>query len=486
MDECRRVENAVDMVLSELPCSVALPAGTGKTELIAAAVAEVARCGGTSLVLTHTHAGVDALRQRMQKFDVSGEQVFIRTIDSWSYDLIAHFPDLAGIAVTDAPDWTISDEYHRAAARAARSRAMTRMLGVSYTHLFVDEYQDCLIDQHELVVAVGKTIPTAVFGDPLQSLFNFGKNLPVDWDSGVVPIFPAVKLDYSPRRWEPNHKALGSWLIMIRKNLINGEPIDLTTAPVSWVRRADYRSYVRVCLKALQLNGSVAALGQYRSDCVKAAGSLKGTYSVMEALDSEIPMALAEKIDTGEGPEIAAAVVDFTVGCSTGMATHISSAKRKQLAEGRSFTTRKTDLQPAYESVLNVRSDPSPATVRRAMDMLRGLPEVSVYCREAWEEVTTSVAIAGNDGCTVTEALHQLRNRSRAVGRRPAARVVSRPLLVKGLEFDHVIILNPERYSAQELYVALTRGSKTVTVMSDSAHLAAPRMAVRSSVNEES
>lgn len=118
--------------------------------------------------------------------------------------------------------------------------------------------------------------------------------------------------------------------------------------------------------------------------------------------------------------------------------------------------------------------------------MLRGLPEVSVYCREAWEEVTTSVAIAGNDGCTVTEALHQLRNRSRAVGRRPAARVVSRPLLVKGLEFDHVIILNPERYSAQELYVALTRGSKTVTVMSDSAHLAAPRMAVRSSVNEES
>jgi hypothetical protein len=57
--------------------------------------------------------------------------------------------------------------------------------------------------------------------------------------------------------------------------------------------------------------------------------------------------------------------------------------------------------------------------------------------------------------------------------------VVSRPLLVKGLEYDHVIILNPERHTAQELYVALTRGSKPVPVIRDSATLPAAKMAKR-------
>jgi len=59
--------------------------------------------------------------------------------------------------------------------------------------------------------------------------------------------------------------------------------------------------------------------------------------------------------------------------------------------------------------------------------------------------------------------------------------VVSRPLLVKGLEYDHVIILNPEKYSAQELYVALTRGSKSVTIISNTVVLPPVKMASRHS-----
>ncbi|AWD24514.1 hypothetical protein D8M15_04895 [Micrococcus sp. HSID17228] len=170
------ISKAVEVVLRALPCSVALPAGAGKTELIAASVAKATQQGGTCLVLTHTHAGVDALRRRMKKFGVASDQVVVRTIDSWSYDLIAHFPSLAGLDVSGGPDWSKSAEYHRAAARTATSRAVGKMLKVSYTHLFIDEYQDCLVDQHELVLALAMTVPTAVFGDPLQSLFNFSNN----------------------------------------------------------------------------------------------------------------------------------------------------------------------------------------------------------------------------------------------------------------------------------------------------------------------
>lgn len=477
MVEGPRIQDAVNAVLATLPCSVTLPAGAGKTELIAAAVSEVASQGGTSLVLTHTHAGVDVLRRRMQKFGVESDRVRVRTIDSWTYDLISHFPLLAELATPDAPDWGKSADYHRAAARAARSSALVRMLKVSYTHLFVDEYQDCLVDQHELILTLSAAIPAAVFGDPLQSLFNFSSNLPVDWNSEVIPNFPDRQIVHRPRRWDPNHQALGAWLVGIREQLLGGEPVSFASAPVNWEPRRHAQTHVSVCLSALGREGTVAVLGNQRWDCVSSASALNGAYTVMEALDEKVPLVLAEKIDTKGGAEVAQAVVKFAIDCSSKLAPHIDSKKRKQLGEGRSFTTRSEKLMPAYEAVRQVRSDPGPVTVRAALELLGELPRVAIHCREAWHEVLRAVTVAASEDCTVTEALQRTRNHSRAVGRKSSGRVVSRPLLVKGLEFDHVIILRPEKYSAQELYVALTRGSKSVTVISDSITLPVLEMA---------
>ena len=345
------IESAVQAVLSTLPCSVTLPAGAGKTELIAAAAAEVARQGGTSLVLTHTHAGVDALRRRMKKFEVVSDQVVVRTIDSWSYDLVAHFPKLAGLTVPAAPDWSKAADYHRAAARATGSKAVGRMLRVSYTNLFIDEYQDCLADQHELALALVAVLPTAVLGDPLQGLFNFSTNQPVDWGSDVLPNLPAADIAYRPRRWDPNHQDLGAWLVAIRDNLRNGLAIDLRSAPVRWVQRRDPRTYVEVCYAALNNDGTIAVLGQFRPDCINAAGRLGGFYSVMEAIDEKVPVTLAAKIDTRGGAEVAQAIIKFAVDCSSGIPNHISAAKRKRLGDGKSFTTRSEGLRSAYDAI---------------------------------------------------------------------------------------------------------------------------------------
>ncbi|MBY6414419.1 AAA family ATPase [Rhodococcus sp. BP-252] len=471
-------------MLAALPCSVTLPAGAGKTELIAASVAEVARRGGTSLVLTHTHAGVDALRRRVRKFGVASDHVVIRTIDAWSYDLIAHFPDLSGLAVPTAPDWGKSEEYHRAATRASRSLAVVRMLQVSYTNLFVDEYQDCLLDQHQLVLAMASAVPAAVFGDPLQCLFNFKLNQPVDWTSDVLLNFPPAVIEHRPRRWDPDHQDLGKWLVDIRANLLSGEPIDLGSTPAKWVHRRDARTYVGVCFGAANLVGTVAVLGNRRWDCVGAAGNLGGRFTVMEAIDEKTVAVLASRIDTHDGAAVAQAIVKFAVDCSSGLAPHISVAKRKQLGDGKSFATRSAVLKPAYDAVLEVRRDPAPASVRIALDLLSRLPGVTIHCREAWNEINGSTGVAATDGCTMSEGLQRVRNHSRVAGRRPTNKVVSRPLLVKGLEYDHVIILAAETYSAQELYVALTRGSKSVTIISDTSVLPPAKMAVRNATGD--
>lgn len=477
MPDAPSLADGVQAVREGMPCSVSLPAGCGKTELIAAVVAATAADRGTALVLTHTHAGVDALRRRMAKFEVPRDQVVVRTIDSWAFDLISHFPQLAELDVPPAPDWDRSAEYHRGAATAAQSRAVHKMLRLSYDIVLVDEYQDCLVDQHALVVALAGAVPTAVLGDPLQGLFNFGQNVPVDWEGDVLPQFPGVDVDYRPRRWDPDHGDLGAWLVAVRENLVGGRPIDFSTAPVTWVRRDDPRTYVRVCFRSLKLTGSVAVLGQYRPDCVSAASNLQGLYTVMEAIDEKIPARLSDVIDTKSGAEVAKAVVEFAVKASSGLATHIPATKRTRLGGGQSFTTTKDDLQAAYAAITDVRSDPTPANVHTALTEVANLSGVSIHCREAWYEVLRSVAIATSDECTVAEALLRTRNHTRVAGRRPTDRVVSRPLLVKGLEYDHVLILDPNRYSAQELYVALSRGSQSVTVISDTQVLAARTVA---------
>ena len=65
--------------------------------------------------------------------------------------------------------------------------------------------------------------------------------------------------------------------------------------------------------------------------------------------------------------------------------------------------------------------------------------------------------------------LVRVRERVRHGGRRSQRRVVSRTVLIKGLEYDHVIIANIAAISdASNLYVALSRAKKSITLIGPS------------------
>ena len=113
-----------------------------------------------------------------------------------------------------------------------------------------------------------------------------------------------------------------------------------------------------------------------------------------------------------------------------------------------------------------------PGQVAEALEAIAQLPGGKLFRREAWRDMLKALKIAAvSEGVAVSEALSRTRNRSRFVGRSLEGRVISRPLLIKGLEYDHVLVLNAERFSATELYVALSRGRKSLTVVSDSRYL---------------
>lgn len=86
-------------------------------------------------------------------------------------------------------------------------------------------------------------------------------------------------------------------------------------------------------------------------------------------------------------------------------------------------------------------------------------PEILHCCRSAMES-----AVRGEKEF-LAAALHA-RERNRHTRSSIARRAVGSTLLLKGLEADVAIILEPEVMSAQHLYVALTRGAKAVVVCS--------------------
>lgn len=64
------------------------------------------------------------------------------------------------------------------------------------------------------------------------------------------------------------------------------------------------------------------------------------------------------------------------------------------------------------------------------------------------------------------EAAIQVREQSRLLGRSLPKRAVGSTLLLKGLEADVAVVLNVDKLNRQNLYVAMTRGSKRLVICS--------------------
>ena len=220
--------------------TVTAPAGCGKTHLIANALARHQE-GKPVLVLTHTNAGVAALRERLDRAGAPPKAYRLSTIDGWAMRLISTFPARSGHGSTILNLTNPSTDYPNirvAAARLLQAGHISDILAASYSRLIVDEYQDCSIRQHTLVAFVSKTLPTCVLGDPLQAIFGFGIDILAKWDEEVLAWFPSVGELSTPWRWiNANAEPLGSWLLDVRQKLLCNEPIDIRAAPaaVHWV-----------------------------------------------------------------------------------------------------------------------------------------------------------------------------------------------------------------------------------------------------------
>lgn len=449
------------------------PAGCGKTELIASAVQLGA---GRSLVLTHTHGGVGALKARLHRYGVPTSMVEVQTIAGWTLRFASAYPKTSGIGVS-IPEGAAWSEVYDAGIRLLSATPIRRVLRESYDGVFVDEYQDCNLRQHAIVLALAEVLPCRLLGDPLQGIFDFAEPT-IDWVTDVAPRFerlPDLDVAY---RWSNHHPALGEWLMHVRRDLIAGSAIDLDSGPATWAP-ASPSNQQQACWEAVRRNDqSTVAIGKWPNDCHDFARNMRGAFTSMEELDCRALMDFGRRLDAAFGTERASVLIDFATQCFTQLKSTLTPW-RSTYESGRLVDTARLTANKRLAESLNSLATAGPEEwTMRLVAVIRVLERMQgpvLYRRELWREmVTTILSFQSKWAVSVEETAWMVRDRSRRLGRKSEHRVVSRTLLVKGLEFDGCIVLDADKLSNKELYVALTRGRTHLAVLSSRSRVRYP------------
>jgi DNA helicase-2/ATP-dependent DNA helicase PcrA len=469
----------IAQLVASLKCgSVVAAAGCGKTEQIARA-AQIA--DGHRLILTHTHAGVDALRSRLKTHKVPSEKFRIDTIAGWCLRYAASFPWRSSLTCASPRSNEEWNAVYEAAARLIRSGAVNGVLASSYSGVFVDEYQDCSGLQHQVIKAIAGYLPVCVFGDPLQAIFDFNGQKPVDWDSDVFPIFGKAGELTTPWRWtNAGNAELANWLAGVRLTLEQGGNIDLTSRPgcVKWeslsrdptIRHA---TIVRTCLNVMGMAIDAPLIVIADPANINARTSLAqklatAGFSNIEPLGSKYLYEYAKKIEDAKGFPRLEKALDFICDCMVGAEKADFLKAVKSHASGKKCGTAK------FGDLIKVGIAVAEGTAENAvLELLQGFngkKTTRLFRRELFFSMCSALRIKSTrQHDKLTDVIWDVQNRIRHSGRSIGKRSIGSTLLVKGLEFDHAVIIHANNMSRKDWYVALTRATTSVTILSPSA-----------------
>jgi AAA domain len=455
--------------------TVTAPAGCGKTHLIAQSLTRHGDAKKRILILTHTNAGVVALRGRLDRAGVRPTAYRLFTIDGWAMRLVSMFPNRAAhdqSLLNLANPATDYPKIRVAAARLLKAEHVNDVLSASYARLIVDEYQDCSVRQHGLVGFASNSLPTSVLGDPMQAIFGFGMDDLANWDDTVCKHFPLAGELATPWRWiNAGAEALGEWLLDVRGKLLRGEPIDLRDAPleVTWVEldgtEDRKRQLTAAGVNAPGRNGSVLIIGDSKSPDSQRqfASQMPGAVTV-EAVDLRDLVAFARRFNIA-APDALEQLAQFAQSVMTNVGAADLVQRIQALNRGRARQAG-TDLEKAALRFLAAPSCLGAVELLVEIGKEGGVrahrPAVLRACIKALQ------LCHGTEELTFADAAIRMREQNRLIGRPLPKRAVGSTLLLKGLEAEVAVVLNASNLDARNLYVAMTRGSKKLIICSES------------------
>jgi len=450
--------------------AITAPAGCGKTEIVITAIlqADVAR---PILILTHTNAGVAALRYRLEQKGANRAAYKISTIDGWLVRLVATFPSRSEVkeeALKLSNPRIHYPEIRQAGLKILSEGHIDLIIQASYSRLIVDEYQDCNLDQHAVVSMLARLVPCCVLGDPLQAIFDFSGPI-VDWESNVLETFGNRGTLSTPWRWNNvSENEFGRWLLEVRDRIIAKDTINLSKAPknVEWVDISGADRFQKQ-LKAAALRSKdeldrVLIIGDSRrpDEHQQFASRIPGGTTIENAELTTLTR-FANTLDL-DNSSCLKAVVEFaeSVMTNVGAQDFLRRIGTIRLKRHRSPPTE-IELE-----AMRFAEAPSYSGAADFLSSLSAMSGVRSYRPHVLRPCIHALKIAAQGEVSFQQAALSIREQGRVLGRSVGRRSVGSTLLLKGLEAEHCVILDSDGMNGRNLYVAMTRGSKSLTICS--------------------
>jgi hypothetical protein len=446
--------------------AVVAAAGCGKTDLIARSVAVAP---GRQLVLTHTNAGVDAIRRRLRRCGVAADRIAVDTIHGWCLKYIVAYPQRSGGLPVGADGGTNWNAICPSMANLLETPTVRKVVKASYDGLYVDEYQDCDEPQHELVRRLSDFMSTRILGDPLQAVFRFAGELP-PWTAEVEASFPRVATLTTPWRWQRQgeNRELGDWLIEVRGTLEARRGLDLRDPCIRFVQTPSARGWgdlaQELCFEAARDGGTVAAIMKWASGYLVVGRLTGGSYQCVEPISAKDAAKCLTALEAAPAAKRSSVIVEHLERLATGTEEPLAAVAA---ARGSGGFTEDPLVFEAARHLETVDAGGTPGAAAEALDALVRLPGLRVYRRELlWATIDSLRDADGGGYVDLLDSLRRRRNLTSHIGRRLSRRTAGSTLLLKGMEFDHAIVIDTGDFSLSDLYVALTRASRTLTVLS--------------------
>jgi DNA helicase-2/ATP-dependent DNA helicase PcrA len=212
----------------------------------------------------------------------------------------------------------------------------------------------------------------------------------------------------------------------------------------------------------------------YKAKCHRLAKQLRGMYASIEEIEGRDLFSFIRKVERARTDQ---ARIKHAIALSESAMAGVGSALSAGTRRGERVAIRNNTCNPAVARAANAYLEtPSSATMASFLMAVREAPDVYVARADLFNRAVGVLRKhAAMPELTLSEAAERyqtlFRYRGRPVGRR---RLIGTTLLVKGLEFHNAIVLDAQSLSRKELYVALTRGAKSLTVISTSRTLNPP------------
>lgn len=453
---------------------VIAPAGFGKTHLIAAAT----KCNMTrQLILTHTHAGVDAIKRKLQKLEVASKFYEVETIASFILKLCLSYPVNSGWTKSD-PQGVEWEAINGHCLSLFEKKFIKKIIRASYGGLYVDEYQDCSLAQHQVILGLSELIPTRIFGDPFQAIFE-DFHVGIDWTEIESKFELLGKLEI-PHRWiHSGDSELGQWLVKIRGDLEQGREIHLTNevpqvVSVHIVSSDDElrNKQITECKYSNKAGTTIAIHkgdGAYKAKCHNLAKLTGGIFSSFEEMEGKRVFEFIDKYErTSTAKKKLLFIIQFLKEkCFNSLSDCLSAAtKRGEKCTIRAYTKNKIIAEAANLFL----EGPTPQNLGSLLLAIKGASETKIFNRDLFNRLLNIIKNwIATDSLTFRDAGLKFHAQLRFTGR-PLSypKLIGTTLLVKGQEYDHAIVLEASSLSKKDLYVALTRGSKSLTIISKS------------------